>query len=185
MPSGCSIAALRLTEIPQHVVTVGCRRACGSVYAFPGQRSLRDSLLREMDQTLIGLLDWIRCGAAHGPTVTGTTRWPSQGILNTLVDREAYRVCPLLSTGSFVSFCRARKVNVQAERLRQLEGLGLFLPMLRTYRIGVPHKVEYVDDGRRFRDLGQLGEKEAWDGAVRTELAGPKLVGARKRVGSA
>src|SRR6476469_2127711 len=62
-----------------------------------------------------------------------------QGILNTLLDREAYRVCPLLPSGNFVSFCRARKMNVQAERLRQLERLGLVLPMLRIYRIDVPH----------------------------------------------
>lgn len=63
-------------------------------------------------------------------------------------------------------------MNVQPERLRQLERLGLFLPLLRIYRIDVPHKVEYVDEGRRYRDLGQLGENEGWDGAVRTELAG-------------
>jgi hypothetical protein len=95
-----------------------------------------------------------------------------QAILNALVDREAYRVCPLLTAGNFVSFCRARKMDVQAERLRQLERLGLFLPMLRIYRIDVPHKVEYVDDGRRYHDLGPLGENEAWDGALRNELAG-------------
>jgi phage tail protein X len=95
-----------------------------------------------------------------------------QAILNTLIDREAYRVCPLLPSGNFVSFCRARTMNVQAERLRQLERLGLVLPMLRIYRIDVPHKVEYLDDGRRYGDHGQLREDEAWDGAVRTELAG-------------
>lgn len=95
-----------------------------------------------------------------------------QGILNTLVDREAYRVCPLLPLGNFVDFCRARKMDVRAERLRRLERLGLFLPMLRIYRIDVPHKVEYLNDGRRYRDLGQVGEDDAWDGAIQTELAG-------------
>jgi hypothetical protein len=32
-------------------------------------------------------------------------------------------------------------MNVQAERLRQLERLGLLLPLLRIYRNDVPHKV--------------------------------------------
>ena len=63
-------------------------------------------------------------------------------------------------------------MNVQAERLRQLERLGLVLPMLRIYRIDVPHKVEYLDDGRRYRDHGLLRQDESWDGPVRTELAG-------------
>jgi hypothetical protein len=63
-------------------------------------------------------------------------------------------------------------MDVRAERLRQLERLGLFLPMLRIHRIDVPHKVEYLDDGRRYRDLGQLSEHEVWDGAIQTELAG-------------
>jgi hypothetical protein len=94
-----------------------------------------------------------------------------RGTIDTLVQREAYRVCPLLPLDSFVSFCRARKVSAHAERLRQLERLGLFLPLLRIYRINVTHKVELLDEGRRFRDLGQLGGSETWDGPVVTELA--------------
>ena len=121
-------------------------------------------------------MDWIRWVAAapaRGRLIFRKFRWSlPQGILNTLIDLEAYRVCPLLPLGNFVDFCRARKMDVRAERLHQLERLGLFVPMLRIYRIDVPHKVEYVDDGRGYRDLGQLGEDEGWDGAVQTELAG-------------
>jgi hypothetical protein len=100
-------------------------------------------------------------------------RWSlGQGILDTVIDREAYRVCPLLPSRNFVSFCRDRKMDVQAERLRHLERLGLFLPVLRICRIDVAHKVEFVDGERGYHDLGELHEGEAWEGDVQTELAG-------------
>jgi hypothetical protein len=61
---------------------------------------------------------------------------------------------------------------VSDERLRQLERLKLFYPTLRIYRIDVIHKVEYLEEGRRSRDLGSLQENEEWSGDTRTELAG-------------
>jgi hypothetical protein len=91
--------------------------------------------------------------------------------MTSIVDREAYRVCPLLSFDNFIRFCRDRNLNVQPDRLRHLERLGLFLPLLRVYRFDISVKVEYVDGGQRYRDLGELKPGEAWDGNVLTELA--------------
>src|SRR5258705_444212 len=93
-------------------------------------------------------------------------------VTDLIIDREAYRVCRLLSLRDFVSFCRDRNMPVQAERLRHLERLGLFFPMLRIYRIDVIHKVEFLDVGSRYHDFGELREGESWDGDVQTELAG-------------
>ncbi|MEA2898649.1 MAG: hypothetical protein QOJ84_4264 [Bradyrhizobium sp.] len=78
--------------------------------------------------------------------------------VNLLIEREAYRVCRLMPQREFVSFCRDRNVSVSDERLRQLERLKLFHPTLRIYRIDVVHKVEYLEEGRRYRDLGSLQE---------------------------
>ena len=57
------------------------------------------------------------------------------------------------------------------DRLRHLERLGLFLPILRVYRFDVTVKIELVDGGQLYRDLGELKAGEAWDGEVLTELA--------------
>jgi len=72
----------------------------------------------------------------------------------------------------FVSFCRDRNINVSSERLRQLERLKLFFPVLRIYRNDTVRKIELLDEGRRYRDLGELREDEQWGGETRTELAG-------------
>ena len=93
-------------------------------------------------------------------------------IADLLIDREAYRVCRLMPQREFVSFCRDRNISVSDERLRQLERLKLFFPILRIYRIDIVHKVELLDEGRRYRDLGALRENEMWSGDTRIELAG-------------
>jgi hypothetical protein len=89
-----------------------------------------------------------------------------------LIEREAYRVCPLLRLDEFVRLCRDRTIVGDAGRLRKLERLHLFLPLLRICRPDQTRKVEYVDGGARYRDLGPMREGEAWDGATRNELAG-------------
>jgi phage tail protein X len=97
---------------------------------------------------------------------------PPDRIADLLIDREAYRVCRLMSQWEFVSFCRDRNINVSDERLRKLERLKLFYPVLRIYRIDIVHKVEFLDEGRRYRDLGELEEGESWSGDTRPEFAG-------------
>jgi hypothetical protein len=101
----------------------------------------------------------------------GYCQMPPDRTTDLLIDREAYRVCRLISQREFVSFCRDRNISVSDERLRQLERLKLFYPALRIYRIDVVHKVELLEEGRRYRDLGPLQENEVWSGDTRTELA--------------
>jgi phage tail protein X len=88
-----------------------------------------------------------------------------------LIEREAYRVCRLLPQREFVQYCKDRKVPVDDDRLRKLERLKLFYPLLRVFRIDMPIKVEYVEGGRRYRQLGPLRDGEVWNGDTRTELA--------------
>jgi hypothetical protein len=91
--------------------------------------------------------------------------------LDLLIEREAYRVCGLLPQREFIQYCRDRKVIVDEDRLRKFERLKLFYPLLRVFRIDMTVKIEYVDGGKRFRDLGGLREGEVWNGDTRTELA--------------
>jgi hypothetical protein len=47
-------------------------------------------------------------------------------IADLLIEREAYRICPVMPQRNFVSFCRDRNIKVSDERLRHLEHLRLF-----------------------------------------------------------
>jgi phage tail protein X len=106
------------------------------------------------------------------PGVTGDEHMnvPDQ-IAGLLIEHEAYHVCGLLPAREFVQYCKDRKVAVDNDRLRKLERLKLVFPILRIFRIDIPIKVEYVDGGKRFRDLGPLRDGEVWNGDTRTELA--------------
>ncbi len=88
-----------------------------------------------------------------------------------LIERKAYRICRLLPEREFVEFCRARGVSISADRLRRLEKLRLFFPIMRAYFHDVTVKVEYLEDRTRYRDLGPLAEGESWGGDVIVELA--------------
>ena len=93
-------------------------------------------------------------------------------ISNLLIDREAYRVCPLLTQSDFIKVCNERNIKVAPERLRKLEQLKLFFPMVRIYCFDTVFKIEDVEDGKRYRDLGPLKQGEDWKGDTRTRLAG-------------
>ncbi|WP_426409230.1 TOPRIM nucleotidyl transferase/hydrolase domain-containing protein [Bradyrhizobium ganzhouense] len=88
-----------------------------------------------------------------------------------IIEREAFRVCPLLPASNFISFCCNRNLKVDAERLRQLERVGLFLPLLRIYRIDITRKIKLLDGVQRFSYMDYLPKDEPWDGDVRVELA--------------
>src|SRR6266571_706908 len=94
-----------------------------------------------------------------------------ENIAGLLIEREAYRICSLLSSSDFVRFCSDRGMYVSEERLLKLERLGLFRPFLRIYRPDQIHKIEYIEGGKRYRDLGPLADGEAWTGGTKTELA--------------
>jgi len=92
-------------------------------------------------------------------------------VLDLLVERESYRVCHLQTTQDFVRFCSERGVTVDDRRLAHLERLGLFLPLLRIYKFDVIHKIEFVEDGKRYVDHGILDSGEHWSGDTKVELA--------------
>ena len=94
-----------------------------------------------------------------------------KGLLDLLVKEESYRVCHLLTAQAFVRFCSERGVTVNEERLGHLERLGLFLPLLRIYKFDVTHKIEFVEDGKRYLDHGFLDDGEDWSGDTKVELA--------------
>jgi hypothetical protein len=95
----------------------------------------------------------------------------SQTIVGKIIEREAYRACHLLPSHEFLSFCRERNMGIDAERLRQLERLGFFLPILRIYRIDVEHKIKLFEGGQRFTYMNFLPKDEPWEGDVRIEKA--------------
>ena len=88
-----------------------------------------------------------------------------------LIERQACVVCDLLPLPQFVSFCRDRHIGISHERLLKFDQLEIFFPMLRIYRPEIVRKVEYVDGGRSYRDLGLLKSDEMWTGPTETELA--------------
>src|SRR6266496_594898 len=94
-----------------------------------------------------------------------------ENISDLLVEREAYRICPLLSSSDFVRFCTDRGMYVSEKRLLKLERLGLFRPFLRIYMPDQIYKIEYIDEGKRYRELGPLANGEVWTGDTKTELA--------------
>ena len=86
-----------------------------------------------------------------------------------MIRHDAFRAVPLLRARDFVSYCKARNVRIEWERLRQFERIGVFAPILRVYRPDVTVKIETVEGGYRYR--GTLGPDEQWDGETRIEQA--------------
>lgn len=88
-----------------------------------------------------------------------------------LFEREAFHVCPLLTESQFERFCKERKLNISRDRLRKLESLRVFMPVLRINRPDVTIKIKLVDEDRKYRDLGVLADDEDWTGDTKIELA--------------
>jgi hypothetical protein len=90
-------------------------------------------------------------------------------VFGMLTAPAAYKVRRLLRVGEFATFCRDRGEKIDEARLRKLEQLGLFKPLLRIRRPDDIRKIEAVDTDR-YRDLGPLEEGEVWAGETRTEF---------------
>jgi hypothetical protein len=91
--------------------------------------------------------------------------------LRFLVENDLFQLCRPLSVSEFVRFCRDRDVDVNESRLESLERAGLFFPLARVRFVKLVRKIEYVDGGRAYRDLGTLEENEVWSGATREAYA--------------
>ncbi len=94
-------------------------------------------------------------------------RFPDR-LLDLLIDHDAFRVCRLMSTREFVRYCKARNVEVDVERLRHFERIGVFRPLLRAFRPEVTYKIEGNESGWRY--AGAMSDGEDWSGETRTEV---------------
>lgn len=86
--------------------------------------------------------------------------------LKYLIENELVIICPLISSDKFISYCRDRGVRISREQLEQFEKLGIFYPIVRARFPKIKKKIEYVDNGKRYRDLGVLKDGEKWSGEI-------------------
>jgi hypothetical protein len=90
-------------------------------------------------------------------------------VFEALTQGSPYKVQRLLRASEFADFCTKRDHPVTTDRLRKLEQLGLFLPLLRVRKPDIKVKIERIDEAH-CRDLGDLQEDEVWTGEIRVEL---------------
>ena len=91
--------------------------------------------------------------------------------LECLLKNEFFITCQPLSTDRFVSYCKERGIYTSRDQLEQFEKLGIFYPIARIKYPQLRIKVEYIDDGKRYRDLGVLEDGEEWSGDIRETYA--------------
>lgn len=84
--------------------------------------------------------------------------------LKHFLENEYFIASQLLPTDRFIKFCTERGINISRGLLEQLEELQLFYPLARVSLPTYKNKVEYLDDGKRYRDLGILKDNENWQG---------------------
>lgn len=81
-----------------------------------------------------------------------------------LIEDELFIQCPLVSSGDFVNFCKERDFSVSEKDLELYEKLGIFYPTVRVEFPKFKEKIEYIENGARYRILGTLQEGEVWPG---------------------
>jgi hypothetical protein len=91
--------------------------------------------------------------------------------LKYIIENELFVVCSFLSTDRFISYCKDQGIQTSEEQLEQFEKLGIFYPVARVRYPKIKVKVEYFDNGKRYRDLGTLRDGEEWLGDIREEYA--------------
>lgn len=89
-----------------------------------------------------------------------------------LVENELLISCPLLPTSLFISYCKDRGIKISNEQLERFEELGIFYPVARVQYPKVKVKIEYVDDGKAYKEFGILKGGEEWTGDIIEEYAG-------------
>lgn len=91
--------------------------------------------------------------------------------LKYLIDNEHFLTCQFLSTGRFISYCQDRGINTSEKQLEQLEKIGIFYPIARVQYPTMKIKVEYVENGKRYKDLGVLKKGEEWSGDTKEQYS--------------
>lgn len=81
-----------------------------------------------------------------------------------MLENECFVVCPFLPSDRFISYCKDRGIQTSREQLEQFEKLEVFYPVARINYPKIKIKVEYIDGGKKIRDLGVLKEEEEWPG---------------------
>ncbi len=89
--------------------------------------------------------------------------------LRYLVEHDCFAICPMLSARDFISFCKDRGIATSEEQLERFEKLGILYPVARMKRPWVTHKIEYIDEGRRYLDHGLIEDGESWSGDTLSE----------------
>ncbi len=91
--------------------------------------------------------------------------------LKYIIENEFFIICQLLPTDQFISYCKDRGMRTSREQLEQFEKLGLFYPIARIRYPKIKVKIEYIDNGKGYRDLGMLENEEEWSGDIKEEYA--------------
>ncbi len=95
--------------------------------------------------------------------------------LEYIIKNESFIVNPFLSTDRFITYCKDRGIIASREQLEQFEKLGLFYPIARVEYSKIKIKVEYINEGSAYRDLGILKEGEEWSGDTKEEYIDVRL----------
>jgi len=91
--------------------------------------------------------------------------------LKQLIEKEYFILCPFLTTDGFISYCKDRSINISRQQLAQFEKLGIFTPIARVKIPKIKIKIEYIENGKRYKDLGVLKDDEKWEGDIKEEYA--------------
>lgn len=91
--------------------------------------------------------------------------------LKYILENELFITCPFLSTDQFISYCRERGIQTSREQLEQFEKLEIFYPIVRIQYLKIKIKIEYLDNGKSYRDLGVLRDGELWSGDIKEGYA--------------
>ena len=91
--------------------------------------------------------------------------------LKYIIENEFFIICPFFPTDQFVLYCKDRGIQTSREQLEQFEKLEIFYPIARVRYPKIKIKIEYIDNGKRYRDLGVLKDGEEWSGDLKEEYA--------------
>ena len=91
--------------------------------------------------------------------------------LKYIIENELVISCPFLSTDQFISYCKDRGIQTSRKQLERFEKLGIFYPIVRVRYPKIKIKIEYIDNGKRCRNLGILKDGEEWSGDIKEKYA--------------
>lgn len=91
--------------------------------------------------------------------------------LHQLIEKEYFILCPFLTADQFISYCKDRSINISRQQLEQFEKLKIFTPIARVKIPKIKIKVEYIENGKKYKDLGVLKNDENWGGDLKEEYA--------------